>query len=83
MFVVTIWSCSGKIIKDTHFVNFFNFPFLRLWASNVKHILAVSEFHIFAEYPLSATFLGKTEPPQGPGPKEHLTVLSLVAASSG
>lgn len=83
MFVVTIWSCSEKIIKDAHFVNFFNFPFLKLWTSNVKLILAGGGFHIIAEYPLGATFLGKTEPPQRRAQTNIFPLLSFVAASSG
>ena len=42
---------------------------LRLWPRNAKHILAVGEFWVLAEHPLSATFpLGK-RPPWGPGPE--------------
>lgn len=43
---------------------------LRLWARNVKHILAVGEFWILAEYPLRCHIpFGKTEPPWSLGPQ--------------
>lgn len=53
-----IWDmapCSGRRIKDA---DFFRVPG-HFEASNIKHILAVGEVRVFAEYPLSATFLLK------------------------
>lgn len=78
-FIIATWlmqhiaPCISQRTKHAAFVDFFFFnPYgvLRLWARNVKHILAVGEFWILAEYPLRCHIpFGKTEPPWSLGPQ--------------